>query len=594
MMFFMTRRILGLLLLGTVLALTAPAIAQSANASVKASLPTSSVHAGDKTTLSVATAVADSIHVQSRTPSDPKNDIAFEVTAAPDPKTVQYGPPIYPAGEDRVYGLGTVNSYEGTVVVKIPVTLSADLKPGPLMLKGTVHFQACNDQSCFPDETLPYEVKVDVVPARQTLQATTQTGPEAPKAAGPRTPRKVNTTVLGLDLKKSGLPAALAVAFVVGMIFNLMPCVLPVVPLKIMGFYESSQHNRARSFGLGVAFSAGMVASFTVLGLLIFVLHWINWGGLFQQTWFQIVIVAVLVAMAAGTYGLFSVGLPGNLYSFTPRHDTLTGNALFGVLTAALSTPCTFGMFFVMLTWLLSQPKWEGVVVMDAVGFGMAAPYLLLSGFPEVARRFPRTGPWAEVVKQFMAFLLLATAVYFAQPFFARVDAVHADWWLIFAVIAAGGIFLVIRGIQFHKSAVAIVVTSVLAVLIVAPSAYATHRLTIEPYAWEPYSDKTLAAALASGRPVVVDFTAAWCGNCHWIEAHTLPDGSVIRAVHDRNALMLRADIDRSPDAKAKLLSLEATGAIPLTAVYLPGQGEPSLLDGLYSATELSDAIREK
>ena len=150
------------------------------------------------------------------------------------------------------------------------------------------------------------------------------------------------------------------------------------------------------------------------------VLRVLNWGELFQQTWFRATIILILLAMAVSTFGVFTVNVPTAIYRFAPRHDTYVGNFLFGILTAALSTPCTFGMFVGVLTWALTQPSWIGMSLITMVGVGMAFPYFLLSAFPEVARRLPRTGPWAELVKQMMAFLLLATAIYFARPFIDR------------------------------------------------------------------------------------------------------------------------------------------------------------------------------
>ena len=224
---------------------------------------------------------------------------------------------------------------------------------------------------------------------------------------------------------------------------------LPVLPLKAIGFYEVSQHNRAKSVALGAVFSIGLIAAFATLSILVVVLEWLKWGELFQKTWFLAAIITVLVAMALSTFGLFSVNVPASMYSFTPRHDTYVGNFLFGILTAALSTPCTFGMFVGLLTVALSQQsRWIGATLITTVGVGMASPYFLLSAFPEMARRFPRTGPWAEMVKQLMGFLLLGTAVYFARPFFQKF--LHSDsspyrasdvfWWALFAVVAAASL----------------------------------------------------------------------------------------------------------------------------------------------------------
>src|SRR5439155_23644025 len=236
------------------------------------------------------------------------------------------------------------------------------------------------------------------------------------------------------------------------------------VPLKALGFYEVSQHNRAKSVLLGAVFSAGLIASFALLGLFVVGLkgteYQLNWGELFTKTWFRASIVTILVVMAVGTFGVFSVNVPTSVYRFTPRHDTYVGNFLFGILTAALSTPCTFGMFVGLLTWALAQPsRFVGGSLLTMVGVGMAFPYLVLSAFPELARRFPRTGPWAELVKQMMGFLLLGTAVYFARPFIEKLVrpsqnnhlASDVFWWTLFGVVAVAGVYLLVRTMKFAK-----------------------------------------------------------------------------------------------------------------------------------------------
>ncbi len=192
-----------------------------------------------------------------------------------------------------------------------------------------------------------------------------------------------------MDLEKSAWPVAFSAAFVIGIIFNLMPCVLPVLPLKIMGFYEVSQHDRGKSIMLGAVFSAGLISSFAVLAALVVGSSQLHWGALFDHAWFTATICIVLVLMAISTFGFFTVNVPTALYSFTPRHDTYLGNFLFGVLTAALSTPCTFGMFVGLLAWALRQPAWVGGASIVMVGAGMASPYFLLSAFPQVAQLPP-------------------------------------------------------------------------------------------------------------------------------------------------------------------------------------------------------------
>jgi thiol:disulfide interchange protein DsbD len=393
------------------------------------------------------------------------------------------------------------------------------------------------------------------------------------------------------------------IAFVVGIIFNVMPCVLPVVPLKAIGFYEVSQHNRAKSIALGAVFSLGLIAAFATLSLFVVVFKTLAWGELFQKTWFLAGIITVLVVMAISTFGFFTVNVPASMYSFTPRHDTYVGNFLFGILTAALSTPCTFGMFVGLLTVALEQrSSWVGASLITMVGVGMAFPYLVLSAVPELARRFPRTGPWAEIVKQLMGFLLLGTAVYFARPFFQRF--LHSDaaphrasdvfWWALFAVVAAASIYLAVRTIQFAKRLTPRLVGFAAALLLLVPSFLAARTLTYHPHDWVPYSDAALAQAKASGKPVLVEFTADWCGNCHFVEGFVLNNRGVVATLKKHDVVMVKADVteDDSP-AKPLLGELNPAGAIPLTVIYSPHRRDPLMLRGIYTREELQKAVEE-
>ena len=255
---------------------------------------------------------------------------------------------------------------------------------------------------------------------------------------------------------------AFGVAFVVGLLFNIMPCVLPVLPLKAIGFYEVGQHKRSRSFLFGLVFSLGIIAVFAILSVPIIVLKKISWGQLFSEWWFIWPMVLVLVAMAFGLFGTFTFRLPVGAYNFEPRHDTFSGNFLLGGFTAILATPCTAPLLPPLLVWAASQPTY-GVPAMLMVGVGMASPYLILSALPELARKFPRTGPWSELFKQMMGFMLLAAAAFFAAG-----QVIHSVnyWWIVFAVvvIAAGSCD---PGGELAKSRMAIGVSSVLAIVMV-------------------------------------------------------------------------------------------------------------------------------
>jgi thiol:disulfide interchange protein DsbD len=398
-----------------------------------------------------------------------------------------------------------------------------------------------------------------------------------------------------IDLARAGVWAVLPLFFLAGIIFNIVPCVLPVLPLKAMGFYEVAQNNRAKCLALGVAFSLGIAMTFAVLAVLVLVLRVLNWGELFSQWWFAAGVGLVLVVMALYQFGIFDFVLPQSVYSVTPRHDTYAGNLLFGILTAILSTPCTFGLFAGLLVWAVAQPAWLGVSAVTVTGFGMAFPYLVLSAFPELARSFPRTGPWSELVKQALAFVLLAIAAYFIRPLLPDAWRGPGFWWVIFGLIAAGGAFSVLRAMQISGGrARPIVITAAIALVVLLPLGLVTHALANPPAGWVKFSPEELAKAREAGKPVLVKFTADWCANCQTVEHLVFGSQEQMDAWRNRGLTLVKADLTK-PDAPGwpLLRELHPVGSIPFTAVYLPGEQAPRKLPGIYGSGDLEQVLSQ-
>lgn len=554
----------------------------------KAAVNVSALRPGDKARAAIVLDIKEGFHAQSRTPSQ-DYFIKFDVRLDDNP-ALKFGDVVYPKGKEETYPqLGKLNVYTGRTVIFIPFEVKADAPLGELKITGKLKYQICDDKVCYAPESPKFTVETKVVGKGEKVDSV------EPELFKQEQASVAVTTPISVQM--------FFVAFVVGIIFNVMPCVLPVVPLKAIGFYEVSQHNRAKSIALGAVFSLGLIAAFATLSVFVVVLRSLEWGELFQKTWFLVAIITVLVVMAVSTFGFFTVNVPSGLYAFTPRHDTYVGNFLFGILTAALSTPCTFGMFVGLLAVALAQRStFVGAALLTTVGVGMAFPYFMLSAFPEMARRFPRTGPWAEMVKQLMGFLLLGTAVYFARPFFQR--WLHSDthpyrasdlfWWALFAVVAAAAVFLIVRTLQFARRPGPRLAGFIAALLLLVPSFLAARSLTYHPHDWVRYTDDALAQAKASGKPVLVEFTADWCGNCHFVEAWVLNNRGVVATLKRHDVVMVKADVteDEAP-AKPLLAALNPAGAIPLTAIYSPHRDAPILLAGIYSRTEIEKAIEE-
>jgi thiol:disulfide interchange protein DsbD len=280
-----------------------------------------------------------------------------------------------------------------------------------------------------------------------------------------------------------------------------------------------------------------------------------------------------------------------------PRKDTIGGNIIFGAFTAILATPCTAPLLPGLLLWASSQPAYIGVPAMLLVGVGMALPYLILSATPELAKKFPRSGPWPELFKQMMGFMLLAVAVYVAG---GRLIHGPEFWWLVVAVIAIAALYLVARTVQLSPNARPLGISATIAVIMLGGALAWTGRITgltspaatVAGASFLPYSDEEFQSVRAAGRPVLVKFTANWCTTCQVIEGTVFRDATVWRAIKQRDMTTLKVDLtEEDAPGKDLLLKLNPAGGIPLTAIFVPGRDEPIVLASIYSSADLLAAL---
>lgn len=565
-----------------------------------------SLPAGGEAVIGVAVDVPEGLHAQSNTPSQP-TFIPFKVTIEPN-DAIELRDAVYPTGEEKSYPLlGKLNVYEGKVVTFVPIRVKPNAPAGPIKLGGRVQYQVCDDRVCYPPKRPTFEVTADVVPAGTQVEAnrpelftdykasaapTTSQSAAPPASASPATvPTNAATTPpANAGNAEWGILTWYGAAILAGLLFNVMPCVLPVLPLKAAAFHRAAEHHRGRSMLLGFAFSLGIIGVFAVLAVLVLVLRVIQWGELFSKWWFVWPLVGLLVVCALGMFGAFSVQLPTALYGVDPRQDTFGGNIIFGGFTAILATPCTAPLLPGLLIWASAQPIYVGVPAMLLVGVGMALPYLILSATPELAKKFPRSGPWPELFKQMMGFMLLAVALYFAGG-----RLIHGPnfWWLVVAVVAVAALYLMARTIQLTENARPVAVSSVLSVAMLGGAvAWATVMTAPGGGEFTPYSDASFAQLRQSGKPVLVKFTANWCGTCQYIEGTVFRDDNVWSSIRQHEVATLKVDLT-TEDAPGQelLLKLNPAGGIPLTAIYPPGADRPIVLESIYNSDALMAAL---
>jgi len=565
---------------------SASAWAEGGQATVSAALNLSSIQPGQDVVVAVVFDVKRGFHAQSHTPHEP-NLSALTISAEPN-SALKFGDVIYAPGRDENYpSLGVLSVYTGKVVFYIPAKVASDAKPGPLTIKGKIGYQICNDKTCFVPTHTPWTVATNIVAAGSPVEPNQ---PEIFKdyaafAAAP--PPQIKAPVA--DDPFGGVALALGAAFVAGILFNIVPCVLPVLPIKVLGFAEVAQHNRGKTIALASVFGLGIVAVFAALAVFILVLHSFTWGQQFSNPWFAWAVVILLLVMAVWMFGLLNFNLPGGVYSFSPRHDTYIGNFEWGVLTAILSTPCTGPLFPPLMLWAQGQPIGIGLPAVMMVGVGMASPYIVLSAFPELARKFPRVGPWAELFKQMMGFMMLGAAVFFGAGRFLHGAALY---WALVPVAALAGIYLLVKTIKNGAGPRGIVIASFLAVLIFGGTSGLAATF-VSPVNWQAYSDVTIDEA----RPkqiVLVKFTANWCLTCQYIERTVFHDKETAAALQKYGVLTVKADLtDKYAPGWKRLTELSATGGIPLTAIYVPGREKPIILDSVYTTGTLLKTLEQ-
>lgn len=550
--------------------------------------------------------------------------------------------------------LGKLSEYQGKVAFRIPVEVDQDADAAPRRIRGVFQYQICTDSgTCFPPQcvtfTIPVRMKGGPAPtgavetgatAEPSIDSTeTQAaGPAPPAAASPPTAPVQRAGLLDRVQNwflSFGYKGVLALAFLGGILLNLMPCVLPVVSLKILSFVKQAKEDRRRIFLLGSAYCAGILVFFGLFA----VIFWqtdkqFGWGQQFQRPVVVLWLAALITALALSLFGVFTLFTPKvvNQLGEKAEGEGLPSAFFTGVLATVLGTACTAPLLSAAVGAASRFPPAEGAVVFVVVGVGMALPFFILSVNPKWLRFVPRPGPWMETFEALMGFLLLGTVVWLLYPLQGQLGSFGLLMAMIFLLMVALAVWVkgkvrfgdpLGRKTKLHATALLILALGWLfpfRVFSTIPALEAAERHRAEligeaEYArftgrsasgvpqWHPtdwseipwlgYKRERALAHVRAGYTVFVDYTADWCVNCKANLKSSIDRTEVIQVMKELNVVPYEADYTRKdPEIKADLKRF-GRGGVPMYLVYSPGDPDhPQVLPELLTPQVVIDALR--
>ncbi|MCA9137185.1 MAG: thioredoxin family protein [Planctomycetales bacterium] len=598
---------------------------------------------------------ADDYHVYQGVTDDSESSTNFVITQKSglmvgEPETDQ---PLMTSSLPEIPGLPPtppIKYHKGQVTWVLPVKVPADLAPGNYDIGGFVCYQACTDKSCLPPMAMEFSATVMVTdktdPTIQPLQIkaakfamaidkaaetdwvddlkpekTTVPPPSAdtalPKAAPDKTESNSSDSkkdsaddedpasavaIVPDDASKASLPLIFLFALCGGFILNFMPCVLPVIGIKVLSFAKQAGEDRRRVAMLNFAYVAGIMAVFAVLAVLVafFSLGWGEQFGFFEV---RLALTVMVFALALSYLGVWELPTPGvatgKASDELQKKEGLPGAFFTGAFATMLATPCSGPFLGVAMGYTLYLDPIPSAAVIMTVGLGMSIPYLLLGLFPSATKLLPKPGNWMVTLKELMAFLFLGTVAFFFNqfndgqklPVFVTLIGVWFGCWVVGKVPPWESFQKRMRGWIIGLASAAAVGWLAFAYL-----ERETERTLVadEHIRWEEYDEVKLQNYLASGKTVMLDFTAEWCWNCKTNTAVALDTVRTKELVEELDVVPMLADYTNfDAHIKAKLTELGSI-SIPILAIY-PGQAaeRPIVLRDIVTQSMVLEALKQ-
>ncbi|MDE1922802.1 MAG: thioredoxin family protein, partial [Gammaproteobacteria bacterium] len=445
--------------------------------------------------------------------------------------------------------------------------------------------------------TIPLAIQA-TAPATAASAAVATATPAATAATAAVAPAPARHQALGV---------LLALALLGGMVLNLMPCVLPVLSIKALGFVEQARRHPHEVRMKGLAFAAGVVASMLALAGALLLLRaggeQIGWGFQLQSPLFVTLMAYMLLLVGLNLSGVFEIGggFAGVGEGLT-HGDDRRASFFTGVLTTLVATPCTAPFMAAAVGAALTQPPVIALAIFGTLGLGLALPILLLSYAPWLQRLLPKPGAWMATLKQLFAFPMYASAAWLLWVLAQQTSAIGlgaALAGLVLVALAAWAYqtFKTSSGRLGKLAAAATAVAALIAAVWLPTNLEGAPR--IEPAAavndagWQPYDPARIATLRAAGRPILIDFTASWCLTCLVNERNTFSEAAVRAVFRDRNVALFKGDWTRQDPRITRALAHFGRAGVPLYVVYngVPGSTKAVVLPQVLTASIVEGAF---
>lgn len=575
-------------------------------------------------------------HIQHRDPGTEDLIASRVFIESVDGLVIKESEQVWPKAHVRdVPYIGKVNELRDTFVVAVPFRIAdAKFAPRPLRLRVLFRYQVCTDKGqCYPPQIAVGTAEFEVVPEGQPAVVNPQYRELKPGAAsaavsaepskhrleaGPTPEDRLKTGATADNRLETGATQSplwyiFLFAFLGGMALNIMPCVLPVISLKILSFAKQSADSNARIFSLGLMYAVGVLASFAVLAVFIIATKSV-WGGQMQSPTFVTILTAAIFAFALSLLGVFEMQLPGALQRAAAageHREGFGGAFLNGVLATAVATPCLAPGLGSAVGSLIALPPLVAAAGIMSVGAGLAFPYVLLTAFPAWLKALPRPGPWMETFKHLVGFVTMLVVVWLLWtlsalldrgPFFAVLGT------LVFVAVACwilGRVRLTDETVVVYRkwaSAAAVVALGVwLSPLLVnllsggdtgGPIGGRTPIVSQDPSGWRHWQAGIGPLLAAEGHTVYIDYTADWCLTCKANKAAVLNTDLIKARFSELGIALVLADFTRAnPEMQAEI-NAHGRNGVPLNLVYPAGKPkEPIVLPEVLTQATVLKAL---